>query len=160
MLVATLDEAKVDSLASNAQGSVATGRSDSANDCASTGACGLQRTLGCSRKQPILRSMSAQNAASAELVVQEREGEVRFEVRVAPRASRAAIVGVHAGALKISLTSPPVDGAANEALIELLSDALRVPKRAVRIERGERSRSKSVSIEGVSAEQIRALVPA
>ena len=103
--------------------------------------------------------MSAHSAASAELVVQQGEDVVRFEVRVVPRASRAAIVGVHAGALKISLTSPPIDGAANEALIELLSDALHVPKRVVRIERGTRSRSKSVSVEGVSADQIRALVP-
>ncbi|HEY8427830.1 MAG TPA: DUF167 family protein [Sandaracinaceae bacterium] len=91
------------------------------------------------------------------LVIEEREGTVRFGVRVSPRASRDAIAGVHDGALKVSLTAPPVEGAANAALIALLAKALDVPKRAVRITSGESSRIKRVEIEGVSAEAVRAL---
>ena len=93
-----------------------------------------------------------------ELVLREQDGAVCFEVRVAPRAARAAIAGVHAGALKLSLTAPPVDGAANAALIELLADALSVPRRAVRIVRGERGRTKTVCVEGVPADAVRALI--
>jgi uncharacterized protein len=93
---------------------------------------------------------------TGELALREQDGAVTFEVRVTPRASRAAVTGVHGGALKLSLTSPPVDGAANEALIALLSLRLGVPKRAVRIMRGEHHRHKTVSVEGVSAAQARA----
>jgi uncharacterized protein len=94
---------------------------------------------------------------SDELRVHEQNGAACFDVRVAPRAARAAIIGVHAGALKLSLTAPPVDGAANSALIELLADALAVPKRAVRIVRGERGRRKTVCVAGVSGDAVRAL---
>lgn len=94
----------------------------------------------------------------SDLNLQSRDDTVTLEVRVAPRASRAAIVGVHAGALKVALTAPPVDGAANAALIELLADELGVPKRAVEITRGERSKNKTVRVTGVTAEQVRALV--
>lgn len=94
---------------------------------------------------------------TGELVLREQDGAVCFEVRVAPRAARAAIVGVHAGALKLSLTAPPVDGAANAALIELLAEALSVPRRAVRIVRGERGRHKTVCVDGVHADAVRAL---
>lgn len=93
-----------------------------------------------------------------ELDVREVDGMVRFAVRVTPRASRAAITGVHGGALKVSLTAPPVEGAANAALIELLADALDVPKRAVRIEHGDHNRHKTLSIEGVTLAAVRALI--
>jgi len=96
---------------------------------------------------------------SEDLQAREVDGAVRFAVRVTPRASRAAITGVHGGALKVSLTAPPVEGAANAALIELLADALRVPKRAVRIEHGDHNRQKAISIEGVTAAAVRALLP-
>lgn len=76
---------------------------------------------------------------------------VRFAVRVQPRASRSEIVGLHGDALKVRLSAPPVDGAANEALVELMAGALGVAKRAVRIVSGESSRSKTVEVEGVTA---------
>lgn len=94
----------------------------------------------------------------SELVVEERDGTVRFTVRVSPRASRDSIAGVHDGALKVSLTAPPVEGAANAALIALLAKALGVAKREVRITSGEGSRIKRVEIDGVSAGDVRALV--
>jgi len=91
---------------------------------------------------------------------QESDGEVRFAVRVQPRASRNAIEGVRNGALLIRLTAPPVEGEANEALVRLLAARLNVPKSAVRILSGERGRTKRVAVRGVSAEQVRALTTA
>jgi uncharacterized protein (TIGR00251 family) len=92
------------------------------------------------------------------LRAREVDGVLRFAVRVTPRASRAAITGVHDGALKVSLTAPPVEGAANAALIELLAKALDVPKRAVRIEHGDHNRHKTISIEGATLAALHALV--
>jgi uncharacterized protein (TIGR00251 family) len=81
-------------------------------------------------------------------VGQEQEAAT-FEVRVAPRASRNRIIGVQEGALKVALTAPPVDGAANEALRKLLAKALGVPKSAIEIVRGERGRTKLLRVRGV-----------
>ncbi|MGH9736272.1 MAG: DUF167 domain-containing protein [Candidatus Acidiferrales bacterium] len=80
-----------------------------------------------------------------------------FDVRVAPRASRNAIEGEHAGALKVRLTAPPVEGRANDALRRVLAECLNVPVSAVRIVTGESSRTKRVSIAGVSSAQVLAL---
>jgi uncharacterized protein (TIGR00251 family) len=94
----------------------------------------------------------------SDLTVVPRGSVVRFSVRVQPRASRSAIEGVHAGALKVRLTAPPVDGAANEALVELLADRLGVPKRAVVIVGGASSRTKVVEVDGVDVARVRLLV--
>jgi uncharacterized protein (TIGR00251 family) len=88
------------------------------------------------------------------LRIVERDGAVRFAVRVQPRAARSEIVGVHGDALKVRLAAPPVDGAANDALVALLSSAFAIPRRAVRILAGESSRSKHVEIDGVSPEAV------
>jgi uncharacterized protein (TIGR00251 family) len=93
-----------------------------------------------------------------DLTIREQPGSVTFEVRVAPRASRDAVLGVHGGALKVALTAPPVEGAANDALEKLLARLLDVPRRAVTIVRGERSRTKTVRVEGRSAASVRGLV--
>lgn len=85
------------------------------------------------------------------LTVRDGDGSVRFVVRVQPRASRSEIVGVHGDAMKVRLSAPPVDGAANEALVELIANALGTARRAVRIVSGESSRSKTVEVEGVTA---------
>jgi uncharacterized protein len=89
--------------------------------------------------------------------VAEHDGCVIFAVRVAPRASRNAIEGEHAGALKVRLTAPPVEGRANEALRRLLAEHLNVPVGAVRIVAGEANRTKRVSVAGVSPAQVLAL---
>jgi uncharacterized protein len=81
-----------------------------------------------------------------------------LSVRVQPRSARSEIVGVHGDALKVRLTSPPVDGAANDELIELFSRTFAVARRSVRILAGEHSRSKIVEIEGVTDGAIRAVV--
>jgi uncharacterized protein (TIGR00251 family) len=82
---------------------------------------------------------------------------VRFEVRVQPRASRSEIVGEREGALRVRLAAPPVDGAANDALIELLADLLNTPKRDIRIVTGATSKRKVIEVDGVTPEQVLAL---
>ena len=78
-----------------------------------------------------------------------REGDaITFEVRVAPRASHNRVIGVRDGVLKVALTAPPVEGAANEALIKLLAKQLGVSKSAVEIVRGERGRNKLLRVHG------------
>ena len=84
------------------------------------------------------------------LAVSARADGVRFAVRVQPRASRSEVVGVHGDALRVRLAAPPVDGAANEALIRLLADTLHVPRAAVTIVGGLSSRSKIVRVAGIS----------
>ena len=83
---------------------------------------------------------------------------VSFPVRIAPRAARSAITGVHDGALKISVAAPPVDGEANAELCALLAKHLGVPKRSVTITRGERGKSKRVHVEGVDAAAVLRLI--
>jgi uncharacterized protein (TIGR00251 family) len=92
--------------------------------------------------------------------IKERDGAVEITVRVAPRASRNAVEGEYNGALKVRLTAPPVDDRANHALCRLLAERLKVPVSAVRIVAGQKSRTKRVSIVGVTRAQVVALVEA
>jgi len=81
-----------------------------------------------------------------------------LRVRVVPRAARARLTREDDGRLRAHITAPPVDGAANRALIALLSEALDVPKRDIAITRGEHGRDKLVAISGRSeADVARAL---
>jgi len=75
-----------------------------------------------------------------------------FEVQVQPRSSRAAIEGEREGALRLRLTAPPVEGAANRQCIELLSETLGVPKSAVVIVSGATARRKRVRVRGLEPE--------
>ena len=90
----------------------------------------------------------------ADLRITRRGTSLRFSVHVQPRASRSEIVGLHGDALKIRLAALPVGGAANEALIELLADALGIAHTAVRIVSGATSRGKVVEVDGVDVENI------
>lgn len=74
-------------------------------------------------------------------------------VRVTPRARRNALA-FEDGILRAWLMAPPVEGAANAALLALLAERLGLPKRAVALVRGETSREKVVAIEGISAEEL------
>ena len=76
---------------------------------------------------------------------------VAIAVRVIPRAGRSGLAGTRGDALLVRLQSPPVEGAANEELIEVLARALQVPKRAVTIVSGDRSRQKRVRVTGIDA---------
>lgn len=81
-------------------------------------------------------------------------------VRIHPGARRNCVTGIHADAVKIALTAPPVEGKANEALIEFFADTLRLPRSRVAIIAGPASRSKKLRITGKSAaELIAALFP-
>ncbi len=77
------------------------------------------------------------------------EGGMRIRLLVQPRASRARFGPVHGDRIKVSITSPPVDGAANQAVIELLAKTMSVPKRAITITAGQTSRRKTVYVLGV-----------
>jgi uncharacterized protein len=83
---------------------------------------------------------------------------VRLSIRVQPRAASNQIVGAHGDALKVRLTAPPVDGAANEALVSFLSGAFGIPPRDVTIVAGSSSRSKIVELTGVTEDRVRRFV--
>ena len=80
---------------------------------------------------------------------------VRVELRVIPRASKAAVAGIRDGRLLVRVTAPPVDGAANIALIEVLATTIGVAKSAVRLVDGETARNKSVEITGLAEPLVR-----
>jgi hypothetical protein len=83
-----------------------------------------------------------------------------LEIRVIPRAGRSGFGGLRDGTLLVRLAAAPVDGAANDELIALLAKTLRIPRRAVTIVSGERSRTKRVRIAGIDREQaLERLIP-
>jgi len=71
-------------------------------------------------------------------------------VRVIPRAAKPGIAGTRDGALLVRLTAPPVEGAANAELIEVIAEAAGVPRRSVSIVAGARARAKRVAINGIT----------
>jgi uncharacterized protein (TIGR00251 family) len=87
-------------------------------------------------------------------------GTVTFLVRVSPRARRDAIEGAAGGALRVRLAAPPVEGKANEALRRFLAERLNIPRSAVRIRSGERSRLKRVEACGVTLDRVLQLASA
>jgi len=87
--------------------------------------------------------------------IQDTSGGATFVVKVHPRAKRNAITGAMGDAVKISLTAPPLDGRANQACIEFVSDFLKVARSSVTIASGESSRRKVVRIAGLSAAELR-----
>lgn len=88
---------------------------------------------------------------------QHAEGAV-VAVLVQPRASRNAVVGLQGEELKVALTSPPVDGAANKACIQFLAKLFRQPKSSVRILSGETSRHKRILLEGARVADVAAVL--
>ena len=85
-------------------------------------------------------------------------GTLTLTVRKQPRASTDEIAGSIEGALKIRLRAPAVENRANEALVQFLADILKTSKSAVRIRRGEQSRTKHVELSGVTRQQIEGLL--
>lgn len=79
---------------------------------------------------------------------------VRFEVRVVPRAVRNAVGGTREGAILVRVTAPPADGAANDAVVRLVADALALPAGDVVIERGHRGRRKVLSVPAAAGERL------
>ena len=89
------------------------------------------------------------------LTITARPAGVRFGVRVQPRASRDGVAGLRDGRLVVRVTAPPVDRAANDAVVRLLADWLDVARARVRIVSGETGRNKVVEIAGVADADIR-----
>ena len=90
----------------------------------------------------------------------EKDGRLTFHVRVVSRASRSEIVGDHDGALRLRLTAPPVDGAANEELIRILARALKVSRSSIAIVSGPTSKLKRIEVKGIAPDVLLALVKA
>lgn len=82
-------------------------------------------------------------------------GSSELEVQVVPRASATRVVGPHAGRLKIQLAAPPVDGAANAALVDLLADELELPRSDIEVVRGHTGRRKTVRISSLPSADLR-----
>jgi uncharacterized protein len=92
-----------------------------------------------------------------ELKLSTRGDAILLDVHVVPRATRTAIVGLHDGRLKVALDAPPVDGAANAALLRFFADALSLRLRDVSLVRGEKGRQKTLAIRGSDEARVRAL---
>jgi uncharacterized protein (TIGR00251 family) len=75
-------------------------------------------------------------------------------LHIQPRASRSEVVGHHGDAIKIRITAPPVEGAANKELIRFLARKLSVPQGAIQLLSGESGRRKRVAVDGLSAQDV------
>jgi len=84
--------------------------------------------------------------------------DASLDVRVIPRAKRTELAGERDGALVVRLAAPPVEGAANSALIDFLASVLDVPRGRIRVVSGEHSRRKRVTIAGMTTEDVRAIL--
>ena len=94
------------------------------------------------------------------LWIQETPDGVIFKVIVQPRGSKNEIAGLQGDALKIRLTAPPVEGAANKMCIEFLAKSLKVRKSDVEIVRGQGSRTKKMLVRSVTRKKIESLLKA
>ena len=86
------------------------------------------------------------------------ELSANIRVKLLPRSAVDRIVGREGDFLKVKLTAPPVEGRANQALLEFLAKKLKVPKGSIRIISGERSRIKSIRVQGLSEDQVRGML--
>lgn len=86
----------------------------------------------------------------------EAERAVRVTVRAKPRASHSRIARVDGLKVEVALAAPPVDGAANEALLELFASALSLPKRSLSLVLGQTGKHKVIEITGLTAEEVTA----
>ena len=83
--------------------------------------------------------------------VRDAEGGATLRVRVSPRASRDTLAGERQGALVVRITAPPVDGAANGAVLRFLARVLHVPASAVEVRHGAAGRDKLLHVSGLDA---------
>ena len=82
------------------------------------------------------------------------ETDATLNLRIVPRAGRTAFAGRRGDAFVVRLAAPPVDGAANDALIQFLAASFERPRRDISIVAGEKSRDKRVRIAGISADEL------
>lgn len=83
---------------------------------------------------------------------------VELDLRIIPRARKSEFASTREDALVVRVAAPPLEGAANDALIDFLSATLRLPRRAIRIISGETSRRKRVAIDGVTVDAVLAMI--
>jgi len=86
------------------------------------------------------------------------DGNLLLSLYVQPRSSRNELAGLHGDALKLRLTTPPVDGKANKAVISFLAKQLKIPKSAIRIRSGLQNRSKKLLLSGLDEHHTRHLL--
>ena len=86
--------------------------------------------------------------------IRESASGATFAIKVHPRAKENALTGELDGALKLSLTAPPIEGKANDACIEFFARLLKVPRSSVTIASGQTSRNKVIRVLGLSAETV------
>jgi len=92
------------------------------------------------------------------LRAQADDASISLLIHVQPKASRTRLAGLHGEALKLCITSPPVDGKANAAVIKFFAKLFKIPKAAVAIAGGEASRDKRLILAGISAAQAEAVL--
>ena len=83
---------------------------------------------------------------------------ISLSIHVQPKASRTRIAGLHGDAVKLCITSPPVDGKANGAVIQFFAKLFKIPRASVTIASGEASRDKRLVLAGISATQAEAVL--
>ncbi len=94
------------------------------------------------------------------LPVKETEAGLIFHIRVLPRSSRCEVAGIQDDALKIKITSPPIEGRANEECIRFLADRLKIKKSQVEIIAGHKSKRKTVAVSGVTRKELESWIGA
>jgi hypothetical protein len=93
-------------------------------------------------------------------MIRSTSGGIELDVWVVPGARKTMLAGLRDAALVVRIAARPVEGAANDTLIAFLAGLFGVPRRAVRIVAGERSRRKRLAISGVTADMVQELVRA
>lgn len=87
---------------------------------------------------------------SSSILIRETKNGLSFDIHVNPHASRAGISGISEGMLKLKVTAPPVEGAANEACIDLLAKSLKLRKSQMKISTGAKGRKKTILVSEIS----------
>jgi hypothetical protein len=97
--------------------------------------------------------------AVPDLRVRQLSNAVDVSLHIQPRARRTELAGTHNGALKLKVQAPPVDDAANLAVVRFFSELLGIPKSRILITSGAKSRDKTLRIEGISVANFLRLLP-
>ncbi|HLY31545.1 MAG TPA: DUF167 domain-containing protein [Ktedonobacterales bacterium] len=110
-----------------------------------------ERRSGAARDATSVPPIASPDDRSGEL--REEDGALLVRAHVTPRASRE-VISVEAGQLRVWLRQPPVEGAANRALLKLLAERLRLPLHALALRRGATGREKQIAVMGLTAEEL------
>ncbi|MCX5852952.1 MAG: DUF167 domain-containing protein [Deltaproteobacteria bacterium] len=94
------------------------------------------------------------------MILRETADGVILNIHVIPRSSKCGLAGIRADALKLKITSPPVEGRANDECIRLLADTFSVSRSRITIISGHRSRTKKVAISGIGKKDIESALAA